>query len=294
MLKSTLSIVNSDRLIARVFFALCLGITLLLAATGCQSNGTLTVSRPTIDDQLRQGDRLFAEQKEDEARAVYESILVKSPAHAGVNARLGRMAFHAGRYDEAVQRFREAMKAEPNQFHYALCLAQTLSRLATTAMDRPKAMDAAARAYRYAQSLDPTNFTATIQLAMCYREQGEFDKAIDTLNEAAKRYPNAAPIHVQLGEIYHSQNDFAHATEEYNLALKNDPNSLAAHNGCGVVNTSISSNGGAKGSIARERAVAHFRRSLALNGNQPQIRNMLNQLEPYQWKAVTVVEESPE
>ncbi|MBI5762660.1 MAG: tetratricopeptide repeat protein [Planctomycetes bacterium] len=297
MTRHTFIVSNSDRFAARVFAALCIGITLLLVAAGCQNGGTLKVGglrEPTVDDELRQGDRLYAEQDENGARAVYERIVLKQPTHAGVNARLGRMAFQHGNYDEAVSRFREAMKAEPGNFHFALCLAQTLSRIATTAMDRPKAMEAAARAYRHAQSLDRTNFTATIQLAMCYREQGDFDKALETLREAARLYPNAAPIHVQLGEIYHSQNEFTKALEEYNLALKNDPKNLAAHNGCGVVNTALASKGGAKGSLARERAVAHFRRSLALNTNQPQIRGMLDQLEPYQWKAVTVAEEAPE
>ena len=80
--------------------------------------------------------------------------------------------------------------------------------------------------------------------------------------------------------------------DHFNQALRTDNRDSAAHNGCGLVNRALAEAGGARGSLARERAIAHFRRSLQINPHQPQIRSMLEQLAVYEWKAVTVTEEA--
>ena len=286
-----------DQLKSVAFVALCLGVTLLLAITGCQSNGAnaLTgIREAQVRRALERGDRLFEEENLAGAAQVYQDALKKDPGQPVVNGRLGRLYFQNGDHERAASYFRTALKSDPTCFHYALSLAQCQSRLAATSIDRERQMEAAARAFQFAQTLDPQNVTATVQLAMCYRELGDFDKALQILREAAAQHPSAAVIHTQIAEIYHAQNDLNRALEEFKLALKLDGRDLAAHNGCAIVNTAIAENGGAKGSIARERAIAHFRRSLQINPQQPQIRSTLEQLEPFQWKAVTVSEELPQ
>ena len=291
------AISDAERLQRAAFTALCVGVTLLLAISGCHnsSGNLLTGLRESgIRKSLERGDELMGKQDIAGATQVYQQALHKDPNHPVLNARLGHIYFQNGDFERAAGYYRTALKADPNCFHYALCMAQCQSRLATTSMDREKQMEAAARAYQFAQSLDPQNFTATIQLAMCYREMGDFGQATTILLEAARQHPQAAIIHTQLGEIYHSQNELDHALAEFKTALACDPKSLAAHNGCAIVNTAIAQAGGSKGSIARERAVAHFRRSLQLNPQQPQVQSMLQQLEAYEWKAVTVTEEPPQ
>jgi tetratricopeptide (TPR) repeat protein len=157
-------------------------------------------------------------------------------------------------------------------------------------MDRDKLLQSAARAYQYAQSLKPDNLMATLELAACYREYGEFAKATSTLHDAAKLHPQSSAIHTQLGEVYHAQGRFDEALAEFKTALRLDPGDFAAHNGCGVVNAAVAQARGPKGSMARARAIAHFRRSLELSGDQPQVRRALQRLEPYQW---TVVVDQP-
>lgn len=288
---------DSQRLQQAAFTALCVGVTLLLAISGCQhgSGSVLTDFREAaVRRSLERGDALIAQQDREGAAQVYQDALRKNPNHPALNARLGHLYFQNGEYERAAGFYRTALKADSNCFHYALSLAQCQSRLAATSLDRDRQMEAAARAFQFAQSLDPQNFTATIQLAMCYREMGDFGQATTILMEAVRQHPQAAIIHTQLGEIYHSQNDLDHALAEFKTALTCDSKDLAAHNGCAVVNTAIAQAGGSKSCIARERAVAHFRRSLQLNSQQPQVRAMLEQLEAYEWKAVTVTEDPPQ
>jgi tetratricopeptide (TPR) repeat protein len=270
---------------------------LLLVISGCQSSSTNILSgmgESGVRSALERGDRLIAASNPDGAGKVFQDTLNKYPQHPVLNGRLGGLYFQRGDYERAASYYRTALKSDPNCFHYALTLAQCQGRLAATSIDRDKKMEAAARAYQFAQTLDPQNFTATIELAMCYREIGDYSKAVEILRDAAREHPNAAIIHTQLGEIYHSQNDLDHALDEFSLALKCDGRNLAAHNGCALVNTARAQESGAKGSIARERAVAHLRRSLQINPHQPDVRGMLDRLEPYQWKAVTVTEEAPQ
>jgi tetratricopeptide (TPR) repeat protein len=279
---------------AAYFVALVVLVELLLLSGCSQGGGIASLFDGGVRKDLEQADALLADQRHDEAAELYEQITQRKPGHPEANGRLARICFQRGDYDRAMRCYREALKTKPDSFPYALGLAQSLSRLAMTAPQRDKVMDAAARAYRYAQSLDPKNFTAVTQLAMCYREQGDFTRAIETLQEAAKLYPNAAVIQTQLGEIYHSQNQIEPALACFQRALELDAKNVEAHNGCGMVNVALSQSGGIRATITRERAVAHFKRSLQLYDRQPQIRTMLNQLEPYQWRAVTVSDEAGE
>lgn len=284
-----------DRIHARAFKVLCVVIMLMLVINGCQSSGAniLTgIGEREIRSALDRGDRIIAAGNSDGAARVYQDALNKHPQHPVLSGRLGGIYFQRGDYERAAGYYRAALKSDPNCFHYALTLAQCQGRLAATSIDRDNKMEAAARAFQFAQTLDPQNLTATIELAMCYREIGEYDKALEILKDAANEHPNAAIIHTQVGEIYHSQNDLDRALEEFNLALACDGRNLAAHNGCAMVDAARAREGGAKSSIARERAIAHLRRSLQINPHQPEIRGMLDRLEPYQWRAVTVTEES--
>jgi len=282
---------------AQTFAMVCAGVTILLAIAGCQNGGTRLLAplqEANTRREIERADQLISEKQANEAAAILDDIVRKDPNNHAVHARLGRIRFDSGDYATAAQHYRAALRVEPSCFHYALALAQCQSRLAATSMDRDKTMDAAARAYQYAQSLDPQSFAATIQLAACYREQGAFDKACKALQDAGKLYPNAAVIHTQLGEVFLAQIQCDAAMREFKAALKIEPTNLAAHNGCGAVNAALSQAGGAKGAMARERAIAHYRRSLQIDDKQPGIRNALQDLEPYQWKTVTVTEDSPQ
>jgi tetratricopeptide (TPR) repeat protein len=279
------------------FALLCAGITLLIAVAGCQS-GQLkwppSIREASTRRDLQKADALIAKKDDLQAAQLLEKIVRREPNHAGARARLGRLALASGDYAQAAENFRAALRNQPDSFEYALSLARCLARLAESSMDREKMMEAAARAYCFAQMLDPQGYTATIELAACYREQGAFEKAAAALKDALKHYPDAADLHAQLGEAYHAQNLRDAALGEFRAALILDPDNLAAHNGCGRVNAELARQGGPKGSIARERAIAHFRRSLQVCADQPQVRHTLQELEPYQWKAVTAIETAPE
>jgi len=279
------------------FGLLCAGVMMLIAVAGCQKGGTNLLAsfrEASTRRDLEKADALIAAKDDGQAALLLEKIVRREPHHAGARARLGRMAYASGDYEHAAEHYRAALRTEPDSLDYALALARSLARLAATSIDRDKMMEAAARAYCYAQLLDSQGFTATIELATCYSELGAFDKAEAALKDAIKQHPNVADIHAQLGEVYHARNRFDAALSEFRAALLLDPGNLAAHNGCGMVNAELARSGGPKGSIARERAIAHFRRSLQVCADQPRVRQAMQQLEPYQWKTVTAVEEAPE
>ncbi len=149
----------------------------------------------------------------------------------------------------------------------------------------------AIRAYQYAESLDRTRYEPVFGIGVSYRLLGDVDRALDHLRRAIALNPAAIAPHIEKAAVHLARNEFRNALAEYRHVLEVDPDNVSAHNGSGRVNAILARARGPRGALARERAVAHFRRSLELGADQADIRNALAELEVYRYPGVQIVRE---
>lgn len=256
---------------------------LLAAGSGCQQGDSFKLfdsfNQALVRQDVARGEQLLADQKPDQASAAFEKAVARDPHNAQAHARLGMILVRSGRIEEAVRHYQLAVRNSPQNAEYALALAQALDGLAETAFDRRQVLEAAARAYAHVRWLDPDNLEAAIRLGDCERRLGRFVEAVQSLHEALRLDPSSARAHVDLAAVYEDLGDADSALSEYSVALKFDPDNIAAHNGCGMINAARDRQDGPRRPSAHERALAHLRKSLQLNPDQPNVRAALEQLD---------------
>ncbi|HKQ47499.1 MAG TPA: tetratricopeptide repeat protein [Phycisphaerae bacterium] len=255
----------------------------LLAALlgGCQIPSRMTFQNifQSAEHHVQHGDQLLARGDLDGARKCFASAERCDPNNASALAGLGRVAEKQGQLEEAIAYHGAALKYAPENSTYALALADALRHLAATSLDRRKLLESAIRAYRHTLSLAPDNYVAALGLAQCYRQRGEFDRAVQTLRRAQKIDPSNPQAHTMLAAVYESSQHFDAAMEEYKLALKFDRDDPAVHNSLAALNLAMARSGRENAALARERAAAHCRRSLQLDPDQPSVRMVLAELQ---------------
>jgi tetratricopeptide (TPR) repeat protein len=227
----------------------------------------------------------------DGARRHFVSAERCDPAKASAFAGLGRVAEKQEQLEDAVANYGAAVKFAPENSTYARALADGLRQLAATSLERPKLLESAIRAYRHTLTLDPNDFVAVLGLAQCYRQQGDFDRAVETLRQAQRIDPSNPQAHTMLAAVYESSRDFDAAMEEYKLALKFNRDDPAVHNSLAALNLAMARSGRENPARARERAAAYCRRSLQLDPNQPRVRMVLAELQSAQ-ESVSAIDDS--
>jgi tetratricopeptide (TPR) repeat protein len=223
---------------------------------------------------VNQGDRQIEAGDESKAQKKYESALARDEASSDAHARLAKIALERKEFEDAATHYRAALKLDSDNIEYAMNLGESLGELSMTSMDRPKHLLAAARAFQHAREIDPRNFTAALRLGQCYRCLGEDQAAIAVLEEAVNLDPVSSDVHLELASIHEARGDHREALAHYQKVLKLDPNDVSAHNRAAAVNFELARTGGARGLLAKQRAMAHLKRSLEINPNQPRLRDV--------------------
>jgi len=263
--------------------------------TGCQggsSIGLKSVCESAATHDVQHGQQLLAHGDIDGAKGQFECAERFYSSSASAQAGLGQVAEKREQLEEAVAHYRAALKFAPENSAYAVALGNCLRRLAATSLERQTLLESAVRAYRHALTLAPNDYGALVGLAQCYRQQCKFDQAIEALRHAQRIDPPNPQVHTMLAAIYESLLRYDEAVEEYKLALKLDTGDAAVHNRLATLYLSMAKNSRQKGSLARERAIAHYRRSLQLDANQPDIRQSLAELHAADVKVVSSADES--
>jgi len=261
-------------------------------AAGCQHGSSLLASlhRAAARAAVRRGDDLLYHGHTDQAVRAYRQAIASDGRNADAHARLGRIRLAEGDTHRAAEQFAGAVRSAPENAAYALSLANARYEAAFTAMDRSAAIGAAARAYRHAASLTPQNVAAFIGLAQCYEQLGDLDAAVHVLAAAREVDENEPTVYTRLGAIHSARLDYERSLKEDETAVRLDPDDPAAHVGCGTVSLALSERH-PDNEMYRERAIAHLRRSLELDPEQPRVRAMLEGFAPPQLRAVSVAGE---
>lgn len=178
--------------------------------------------------------------------------------------RLGMAAYHAGRYDKAIEMLAplgtEGSGAQDLLNRYYL--GQAHFRLAVQRFEQ-KRFEEATRHFQLAAGLNASGGGFATYLASCYVKSGQYDlaarefdlmlqqnpndpqlrirlalsqyrggspfEAMATLREGICQTPEAAELHYQLGVMLAADNDFIEAERSFEMALHHAPKHVAAH-----------------------------------------------------------------
>jgi Tfp pilus assembly protein PilF len=264
-----------------------------LALTGCQSRSRNTfppVLVSAAEFELKCGQGSLAQGDFDNAERRFKWATHCSSTCAAAQAGLGQVAEKREQLEIAAEHYRAAMKAAQGDSQYAVALGDCLQRSAATSLERGALLESAVRAYRHALTLAPNDGAALTGLAQCYRQSGDIDQAVEALREALRADASNLRTHLMLASIFEGSHQLEAAVDEYKAALSVNPDDANIHNHLAALHLVLSKNGLQKPPLARERAIAHYLRSLQLNADQPKVRRALAKLQRVERDAVTVVE----
>lgn len=187
---------------------------------GTVSVAALKVSRKART-ALRKARERFARGDAEAGKAWLLKAVELSPSFADAWNELGTIAYKAGRYDEAEERFRTALEHEPLAYAPMVNLGGALLSQAR--------YDEALNFNLMARSMQPGDALANSQLGMNFFHKGELRKAREYLLRAKEIDPSHFS-HPQffLAEIYAREGDFEAARGELDELLRLHPDSQVA------------------------------------------------------------------
>lgn len=210
---------------------------------------------------IEEGKFFFASNKYKKAEELFKKVVVKHKNFADIHNYLGLIAHDEGRYNEAIDSFKQALKINPRYTEAMLNLSivyndvgdhANAKKLVTTSRKESKktkrAMDPfirsklankhaevadwyygigafpeAAREYNRALELEDGYADIRTKMAMCLRESGQIDDAIKELKKALKLNPKYLDAHVQLGITYYAKGKKPEARKVWQAAKKKFP-----------------------------------------------------------------------
>lgn len=127
----------------------------------------------------------------------------------------GKLAFSAGRYNEAIESFQKAIAADSKEVGARVNLAAALGKL-------KKYREAIAQLEAVVK-LEPANVTAHFNLGTLYSHLKNIKKSIEHLQVVVKMSPKDARAHLALAGALRSDGQVDKALEHYTAALSYDP-----------------------------------------------------------------------
>lgn len=178
--------------------------------------------------------------------------------------RLGMAAYHAGRFEKAIELLTPLSEAGPNaqellsrfylgQAHYQLAvqwfrerrfreagrhfqwaarlnaMGGDLARFLVACYVGARQYDLASRELEMAIGQQPDNVELRIRLALSQCKQGNPLQALSTLREGLLNGPYEAEFHYQIGVIHMAQEELADAERSFDLVLARQPDHALAH-----------------------------------------------------------------
>ena len=158
---------------------------------------------------------------------LWSDNVAKNPAAWAAQYNLGLALWQAGKLDDAIRHYRQALRLKPDYDE-----AHNNLGLALAAAGRP---DEAMAEYRETVRLRPGNAEAHVNLGAALVRLGQPEQAIDHFREAVRLKPGLAIAHFNLASALQKSGRTAEAAVQYAEGLRLDPNQAAAHNNLGIL-----------------------------------------------------------
>jgi tetratricopeptide (TPR) repeat protein/mono/diheme cytochrome c family protein len=197
----------------------------------------------------------FARKYQRDLMAGLEFLIRADPSDAASHNDLGQMLYAAGRLDEAVRHFREALEAKPDFLRARFNLG--------TALEAQDKLDEAIDVYVRVLQADSSHTGARYNLASILHARGEMADAIDQYRKTLAIDPAHAGAHNNLGNALVETSRPDQALGHFVRAIELDPDHAEAHNNLANLLRST-------GQL--DAAVPHYRAAVQADPIQPLFR----------------------
>lgn len=181
----------------------------------------------------------------------------------------GRRCFEMGAYDQALQRFQQALRADPSDPNAHYNIGRTFHHLGKSSGNQQQ-LQQAEQAYRTALRMSPTHQPANRGLAVLLAETKRTNEAFAMLQTWSQIQPTSAEPKIELARLYSEFGERQAAIQVLSDALIVDHDNDRALRAIGALREEA-------GEI--RQAVYDYQRSLQINPMQPELANRLAQLQ---------------
>jgi tetratricopeptide (TPR) repeat protein len=170
--------------------------------------------------QIRSGNESIKAGDYEKAVMELRSALREKPRDPATLQKLGDTYMAAGRDDEALATYKEAIRIrESSDIHYNLGILY----------ERKGLFDEAVVEYRQALKNSIKNTDIRRRLAEIYTMRGSFPQAIEQYKELIRTNNDNPLYHLKLASIYSSTRNYKDAISEYRETIRIDPDQFEAH-----------------------------------------------------------------
>jgi tetratricopeptide (TPR) repeat protein len=205
-----------------------------------------------------------------DAAGSYTKALKLKPADAKSNMNLGLVQLYLGNTEEALSYARKATELEPKSAAAWSNLGVTLDAMG----DYPKAEEA----YRKSIDLDPDNPATLVNLATNLMAQNKAAEAVELMKRAAG-ISNTAAVRKRYGDALAKAGRYDDAVAQYQAALKLDSKYYPALSEIGFTRIAEYRKGLELDDAKRQDALSNWKKSLAINSNQPKVQAAVKEWE---------------
>ena len=178
-----------------------------------------------------------------------------------VHNRLGCLLIKQGKFDEAIEQFVQALRADPNHRYADYNWARALAL-------QGKLQEASVR-FRQAVRKNPDYVDARINLGVTLFRMGKYEEALGEYEEAIRTSPKSARAHGKRGEVLGVLDRYDEAAAECRRALELDPQYAPAYDYLAVALAGLGE---------FQRAVEQYEKGLQMrpaDGGEPQTLGVL-------------------
>jgi len=158
--------------------------------------------------------------------ALWQHAVDVTSNNAFAQYNLGVVLVEAGRRDDGIQRFREAIRIDPDYADVHIDLANALNERGAT--------DEAVAEFATVVRLRPDYADAHLVFGNLLRARGRTSEAITQYRQALRLDPTLASAHNELGNALTDEGKFNDALGEYEQAVRLSPGFAEAHNNVGA------------------------------------------------------------
>jgi tetratricopeptide (TPR) repeat protein len=190
--------------------------------------------------------------------AIWQHAVDIRPQNPFVHNNLGIALAAAGRREEAIEQYRQALRLKPD-------FAEALGNLGLALADLGRT-DEAIEQYRQTLRQKPDFAEVHNILGAFLAGSGNTAEAIEHYHEALRLKPDFAEAHSNLGLLLASLGRSAEAIEQYQQALRLKPDYAVTHNNLGLVLAGLGRSG---------EAIAHYQQALHWKPDYVEAQNNL-------------------
>jgi len=227
-----------------------------------------------LDQAIRLAKKKSKEDTGEEAKRIYQDILIKFPknkrAMEGLKALVGTRVGKASKVQDPPQEQQQLLISLYNERQFIQVLEQItvllemfpnssfLHNISGAVYKGLGHLDTSIEAYKKALALKPDSAVAFYNMGNVLKERGKLEEAIEAYNKALVFNPDYADAHNNIGNVLQDQSKLEEAISAFKRVLSLKPNCAETY--CNMGNVFA-----AQGDL--EEAIIAYRKSLSINPN---------------------------